>query len=81
MPRPGELIDDPWRLAIGNLSVHLAGKDAVVRPDCADPRPEVRHTVDIAATRDVVFRALVEPSLVNQWFGSKSAIIERRAGG
>ena len=81
MPRARELIDDHWRLAVGNLSVHLAGRDAVVLPDYSDPTPEVRLTIDIAAPRDVVFRALVEPALVNQWFGAKSAIIEPRAGG
>ena len=61
--------------------MHLAGTDAVGLPDSSDSTPEVRLTIDIAAPRDVACRALVEPALVDQSFGSRSAMIEPRVGG
>lgn len=79
--RPRELIEDHWGLAIGNLVAHLAGGDGVILPDYADPAPEVRIVLHIAASPEAVFRALVEPALVNQWFGSTSSVIEARPGG
>jgi uncharacterized protein YndB with AHSA1/START domain len=79
--RARELIDDHWRLAFGNLAAHLAGGGGVVLPDYGDPQPVVRVERTIDAPRRVVFRALTEPALINQWFGSKAAVVEPRTGG
>ena len=81
VPRARELIDDHWRLSMGNLSEHLAGTASILLPDYADPMPEVRMVVQIKAPVAVVWRALTEPALVNRWFGSTSAIVEPRTGG
>ncbi len=80
-PRQRELIDDHWRLAFGNLVCHLAGGAGVVLPDYADPKPAVRLSIVIAAPKEAVFRALIEPEAINQWFGSKNAVVEPRVGG
>jgi uncharacterized protein YndB with AHSA1/START domain len=80
-PRARELIDDHWRLAFGNLAAQLAGGGGVVLPDYGDPQPVVRLVRTIEAPRAVVFRALTEPALINQWFGSKASVVEPRTGG
>jgi uncharacterized protein YndB with AHSA1/START domain len=80
MPRQRELIDDHWRLVVGNLSKYLAGK-SVAMPDYFDPAPEVRLTMTLDASPSAVFRALVEPERINRWFGTKSSVVEPRVGG
>lgn len=80
-PRQRELIDDHWRLAFGNLAAHLAGGGGIVLPDQTDPEPRVTLSIVIAASKEAVFRALIEPAAVNQWFGSKAAVVEPRVGG
>jgi uncharacterized protein YndB with AHSA1/START domain len=80
VPRQRELIDDHWRLAVGNLSSYLAGKP-VVMPDYFDPAPEVRLTMPLDAPPSTVFRALIEPERINRWFGTKSSVVEPRVGG
>ncbi len=80
-PRQRELIDDHWRLAFGNLAAHLAGGAGIVLPDYTDPEPKVTLSIVIAAPREAVFRALIDPEAVNQWFGSKTAVVEPRLGG
>jgi len=79
--RPRELIEDHWRLAFGNLMAHLGGGTGLLLPDYDDPRPEVHQVLTIAAPPHVVFQCLVEPTLVNQWFGTKAAEVEPREGG
>lgn len=80
-PRQRELIDDHWRLAFGNLAAHLAGGAGIVLPDYADPEPKVTLSIFIAAPKEAVFRALIEPEAVNRWLGSKAAVVEPRVGG
>lgn len=80
-PRAKELIDDHWRLAFGNLAAYLAGGAGIALPDYGDPHPVVRLVRTIEAPRALVFRALTEPALINQWFGSKAAVVEPRKGG
>ena len=80
VPRQRELIDDHWRLAMSNLSAHLAGKPAPM-PDYFDPAPEVRMIVSVDAPPADVFRALIEPERINRWFGAQSAVVEPRVGG
>lgn len=79
--RERELIDDHWRLAMGNLMCYLAGGDGIVLPDFTDPTPVVQLSIEIDAPRDVVFQTLVTPSLVNQWLGSTTTIVEPHVGG
>jgi uncharacterized protein YndB with AHSA1/START domain len=81
LARERELIEDHWRLAIGNLMSYLAGGSGIVLPDYTDPAPVVHLHIDIQAPRDVVFRALTTPSLVNQWLGSTTTIVEPHQGG
>lgn len=78
--RQRELIDDFWRLSFGNLAVHLTGTAGFLRPDFADPTPEIRMSIVIDAPREVVFRALMDPELVNQWAGTDQAVIDPVAG-
>jgi uncharacterized protein YndB with AHSA1/START domain len=81
VPRVKHLVDDVWRLHVGNLMTWLmAGPDGLVRVDFADPRPEVRATVLIDAPRERVFAALLDPEMLNRWIASR-AEVEPRAGG
>lgn len=79
--RSKELIEDLWGLSCGNLMKHLEGGGGVVLPDYADPRPEVRIVVSIAAPPEAVFRALIEPEAIQKWFGTERATVEPRVGG
>lgn len=80
--RERELIDDWWRLAFGNLAMHLAGGDGILRPDFADPHPEVRVAIVIEAPPAAVFRALLEPDALARWFGQGGTVsVEPRVGG
>ncbi len=80
VPRQRALIDDHWRLAIGNLFTHLSGGTPVM-PDYFDPMPAVRIKVAIAAPQSVVFRALLDPEALNRWMDAESAEVEPRVGG
>lgn len=75
VPRQRELVDDFWRLAFCNLAAHLSG-GTVWKADFSDPRPELRLTRTLDAAPADVFRALMEPDLVNQWTGSTKAAID-----
>jgi uncharacterized protein YndB with AHSA1/START domain len=81
VPREKELIDDFWKLSFGNLSVHLGSGTGFLRPDFADPSPEIRLSIVVAAPPAAVFRTLVEPELINKWVGSDKARVEPRVGG
>jgi uncharacterized protein YndB with AHSA1/START domain len=80
VPRQRALIDDHWRLAIANLSLHLSG-GTPIKPDYFDTNPEVRITISIDAPPSTVFRALLEPEALNRWMGAQSAVVEPRVGG
>ena len=45
VPWSEELVDDLWRLTLGNLQAYLRGGDGIVLPDYTDPNPEI-PTVD-----------------------------------
>ncbi len=81
IPRDREFVDDFWRLSFGNLGAHLAGGSGLLRPDFDDPAPEIRLAIVIDAPPSAVFRALMEPELVNRWVGSTSAQVDPRVGG
>ena len=61
-PYGDELVDDLWRLTLGNLDAHLRGGDGVVLPDYSDPSPEIRLSIVIDAPPERVFKALVDPA-------------------
>lgn len=79
-----ELVDDLWRLIMGNLDAHLRGSSGIVRPDFSTPDAEVRLSIVIDAPREKVFRALTDPDVVAKWFSlpsSKWPVIEPRVDG
>jgi uncharacterized protein YndB with AHSA1/START domain len=80
IPRGAELVDDLWRLQIGNLMTFLSRPGDVCLPDFTDPRPEVRASILIDAPRERVFAALLDPATLNRWIAA-SASVEPRAGG
>lgn len=80
VPRPLDLIDDLWRIAFANLRGHLAGGVHVILPDFSDPIPRLRRTLLIKASRDKVFEALLDPSVLNAWLGAQ-AVVEPRVDG
>jgi uncharacterized protein YndB with AHSA1/START domain len=63
------LIDDLWRHHHGNLAEHLRGGANIALPDLASGKGEVRVSIEIAARPAKVFRALLEPELMNRWLG------------
>jgi len=79
--RPKELIEDWWRLSLGNLAAHATGHGEVLRPDFADPHPEIRLSLTVNAPPTAVFRALMEPDALREWMGAPAPIVEPRAGG
>lgn len=81
VPRPRELLEDHWRLALGNLLMHLGGGAGLLLPDYGASHPEIRFTLTIDAPPSRVFQALLEPALINQWFGCEAAEVEPRPGG
>jgi uncharacterized protein YndB with AHSA1/START domain len=79
-PYGEELVDDLWRLTLGNLDAHLRGGAGIVLPDYSDPSPEVRLSIVIDAPIERVFKALVDPAALNRWIAS-AAEVEPRVGG
>jgi uncharacterized protein YndB with AHSA1/START domain len=78
---PKNTIDDLWKLNFANLKEHLKGrKGAVVLADFTSAKPEVRSTIEIAAPPAKVWRALLEPELLNKWlFGAAAVDKNKRA--
>ena len=80
VPWSEELVDDLWRLTLGNLQAYLRGGDGIVLPDYTDPNPEIRLSIVVNAPRERVFRALIEPEALNSWVAS-AADVDPRIGG
>jgi uncharacterized protein YndB with AHSA1/START domain len=78
--RPLDLVDDLWRMAMGNLREHLADSAAVCLPDFTDAVPRIRQTISIDAPRWKVFHALITPEALNKWIATK-ALVEPREDG
>jgi uncharacterized protein YndB with AHSA1/START domain len=76
----GDVVDDLWRLTIGNLGAHLRGGEGIVLPDYSDPSPEIRLSIVIDAPPERVFKALLDPAALNEWM-AKAAEVEPRIGG
>jgi len=75
-----ELVDDLWRLTLGNLGAYLRGGEGIVLPDYSDPSPEIRLSIVIDAPPERVFKALLDPAALNKWM-AKAAEVEPRIGG
>jgi uncharacterized protein YndB with AHSA1/START domain len=80
LPRAKELVDDLWRLNCGNLLAYLKGGAGVLLPDYADPSPSIRLAILIDAPRERVFKALLDPAILNRWIAG-SAVVDPRPGG
>jgi uncharacterized protein YndB with AHSA1/START domain len=75
---PKHFIDDMWRHYHGNLRDHLRETPTVL-PDLESEHPEVRVSIEIAAKPAKVFRALLEPELMNKWlFGAARVDLAKR---
>ena len=74
--------DDFWFLSLENLRRAVDGRDdAVVRLDLtASMLGDVTHTIEIDASPEAVFKALIEPEQMNRWIAS-NAVVEPHAGG
>lgn len=79
-PYSAELVDDLWRLTIGNLDAHVRGGSGIVLPNYTDSSPEIRQSILIDAPRDRVFRALVDPAALDTWV-ARGATVDARVGG
>lgn len=80
-PRPKELIDDWWRFTLGNLTAHATGSAQVLRPDFADPSPEILLSMTVDAPPEAVFQALTDPEALREWMGAPAPVVEPRVGG
>ena len=78
---PKNVIDDVWKLNLANLKEHLRGRPgSIVLADFGSSKPEVRSTIEIAAPPAKVFRALMEPELMNKWlFGAAAVDTSKRS--
>lgn len=78
--RAKAMIDDLWRINWGNLSAHLAGGQGKLLPDYGSDKPEIALSIFIDAPPSAVFRALIDPESIQQWFGVAAAV-DPRVGG
>lgn len=81
MARAAELIDDLWRIHTGSLLHYIMGIEPVFRPDFSDPNPRVRCEIEIDAPPAIVFRVLIEPRYISQWFGAPAPAVDPKTGG
>lgn len=79
--RAAELVDDLWRIHTGSLLTYLMGQDEIYRPDFSNPDPEVRCEIVIDAPPERVFKVLVTPEYISQWFPAPKPVVEPRVGG
>lgn len=79
--RKKEMIDDLWRFHSGNLFLYLKGDDRIFHPDFDDPSPVVRLQIDVHAPPDKVFKALITPEHIKQWFPAPDPLVEPHVGG
>ncbi len=74
------MVYDLWGLIGGNLYTYLATGAPALLPDFTSARPEIRLSILIDAPRERVFRALLDPALMDRWLGGK-ARVDARVGG
>ncbi|MBC7770719.1 MAG: SRPBCC domain-containing protein [Phycisphaerales bacterium] len=78
--RAKEMIDDLWRFNWGNFSAHLAGGQGKLLVDYAAKDPNVALSIYIDAPPSAVFRTLIDPEKIQQWFGVAAAVDPRIGG-
>lgn len=78
--RAKEMVDDLWRFNWGNLSAHLAGGQGKLLVDYGAADPNVSLSIYIDASPAAVFRTLIDPDKIRQWFGVAAAV-DPRVGG
>lgn len=78
--RAKEMVDDLWRFNWGNFSAHLAGGQGKLMVDYADDSARVALSIYIDAPPSDVFRTLIDPDKIQQWFGVAAAVDPRLGG-
>lgn len=78
--RAKEMVDDLWRINGGNLQAHLEGGRGKMLVDFSDADARVALSIFIDAPPSAVFRTLVDPDKIQQWFGV-AASVDPRLGG
>ena len=78
--RAKEMVDDLWRFNWGNLSAHLGGGQGKLMVDYGDDNAKVALSIYIDAPPPAVFRTLIDPERIQQWFGMAAAV-DPRVGG
>lgn len=78
--RAKEMVDDLWRINWGNLSAHLGGGQGKLLPDYSSADPNVTLSIFIEAPPSAVFRTLIDPEKIQQWFGVAAAVDPRIGG-
>ncbi|CAL9525017.1 hypothetical protein SUDANB95_03884 [Actinosynnema sp. ALI-1.44] len=58
-----------WALNLANLAEHLEGRDLTPKADFTTT--DMRAAVEIAASKEAVYRALVDADEYSAWFGAK----------
>ena len=80
---PGDVrwvMEDFWRLSIGNLRRYLRVGEPALRPDHSEQKGDVEVAIEIDAPVRTVWRLLTDPAELDKWIG-KGSKIELRVGG
>lgn len=72
--------EDFWFLSLENLRRHLTGKTAVRCDFTVSPLGDIHQQVDIDASPEQVFGALIEPRQLERWIASRASV-ETHVGG
>lgn len=72
--RPHHVIEDLWKLHVGNLMALLLGRDDSILPDYTSADPKVELSIDIDAPREVVFQALIDPEKMKRWIATAAKV-------
>ncbi len=67
--------EDFWFLSLENLRRYLDGKQVVRCDFSRSPLGDIQHTVEIEATPETVFEALIKPEQIQRWFASRSSVV------
>ncbi len=78
--RAKEMADDHWRIQWGNLSAHLAGGKGKLLPDYSSDNANIALSIYIDAPPSAVFRTLIDPEKIQQWFGVPADVDPREGG-
>ncbi|HYD87034.1 MAG TPA: SRPBCC family protein [Vitreimonas sp.] len=78
--RAKEMIDDLWRFNWGNFSAHVGAGMGKMLVDYSDPDPNVTLSIYIDAPPSAVFRTLIDPEKIQQWFGVAAAVDPQLGG-